>query len=240
MFPLNTISRAFRVLFDSYLVPRRCPVCGAELASGERLMCMSCLMRIPVCNHIGASLMHDRVKFGNVPFAAGIAAAWFDYDPDSPYAALVRNAKYAGNRRAAFELGRLLGLELQRRYTLNLDVLLPMPMHWSKVLRRGYNQAQIIAEGVGDVLGVPVGDNLVAVRPHGTQTRLGFSARAANIRGSYHCEHPEELEGLHVAVVDDIITTGASMNEAVMAIALGGSRPATVSLLAAGATTTWQ
>lgn len=240
MFPLNTISRAFRVLFDSYLVPRRCPVCGAELASGERLMCMSCLMRIPVCNHIGASLMHDRVKFGNVPFAAGIAAAWFDYDPDSPYAVLVRNAKYAGNRRAAFELGRLLGLELQRRYTLNLDVLLPMPMHWSKVLRRGYNQAQIIAEGVGDVLGVPVGDNLVAVRPHGTQTRLGFSARAANIRGSYHCEHPEELEGLHVAVVDDIITTGASMNEAVMAIALGGSRPATVSLLAAGATTTWQ
>ncbi|MDE6468072.1 MAG: hypothetical protein K2L28_04155 [Muribaculaceae bacterium] len=240
MFLLHGILRALRVFVDSYLVPRRCPVCGAELARGESLMCMSCLMRIPVCNNVGAGLMHERVKFGNVPFEAGIAEAWFNYDPASAYAVLVRNAKYAGNRRAAFELGRLLGLELQRRHTLNLDVLLPMPMHWSKVLRRGYNQAQIIAEGVGDVLGVPVGDNLVAVRPHGTQTRLGFSSRAANIAGSYRCEHPEELEELHVAVVDDIITTGASMNEAVMAIALCGGRPATVSLLAAGATTTWQ
>ena len=128
---------------------------------------------------------------------------------------------------------RLYAAELQASGVLaDIDVLLPVPMHWLKRMRRGYNQAEEVARGLGAVTGIPVGDNLVARRGHSTQTHLSQHDRAANISGRFSVVAPDELADLNVMVVDDIITTGATMIEA--ARALASTAVASLSLLSLG------
>lgn len=206
-------------------------------------MCTQCAITMPFCSESGHELLVNRAAIVNAPFPTGMARAWFRYNPDDAYARLVRDAKYHDRPRMARQLGLLFGKHLLALapepggfHAADIDVLLPMPMHISKKLRRGYNQSEEIAHGIAEAIGAAVADNLVAVRNHGTQTRLSDSRRAQNIRGCFALRHPEELDGLNAAIVDDIITTGASMNEAVLATATAGARLASVSLLAIAAT----
>lgn len=239
----KTLTHQLRLLVDGYLLPRTCAVCGRRLHESEHVMCMPCTAGAPVCRQRGVMLIDRHDAIDNAAMPVGIVEAWMLYDPESPYAALIRSAKYHSRPDLARELGRLLGRELlSRGYapgTLrpdDIDVLLPLPMHWSKELRRGYNQSAEIARGLAEVTGAAVGDNLVAVRPHRTQTQLSHSRRAANIKGCFELRHSDELWGLNVAIVDDIITTGASMGEAVMALSRGMPAAASVSVLALGVT----
>ncbi len=116
----------------------------------------------------------------------------------------------------------------------HIDVLLPVGMHWLKQLRRGYNQSREIAEGMGSVLGIAVGDNLTAVRGHATQTRRTADERRKNLKGIFAISHPEEIRGLNVAVVDDVITSGTTAAEAARAVLDAGA--ATASIFALGLT----
>ncbi len=238
--PLLSILRR---LFDGYVVPRTCPVCGAVLEPAEKAMCMECLMKLPLCHERGVEIFDMRGAVVNASAPVGLVAAWYRYDPVSPYAELVRTAKYRACPSLARELGRMFAREQLRRAVAarelalaDVDVLLPVPMHWSKRLRRGYNQSEEVAAGMAEVLDIPVGDNLVAVKPHKTQTRLSHSQRQSNLRGCFALTFPEELEGLNVAVVDDIITTGSSMNEAAAAISWSAPKVASISFLALGLT----
>lgn len=204
---------------------------------------MECLLGMPYCRERGLGLINRNEAVINAAMPVAMVEAWMRYDAASPYAELIRNAKYRDRPWQARELGRIFGRDLLGRpfggvspTPADIDVLLPMPMHWSKEMRRGYNQSREIAFGLAEMLGAEVGDNLVAVRPHGTQTRLSHAERARNIKGCFALEHASELEGLHVAVVDDVITTGASVCEAVLALSWGMPRAASVSVLAIGAT----
>ena len=240
---LSDMLGLIRHLFDTYIVPRTCPVCGATLAPHEGPMCMECLIKLPVCTKSGPEIFDLRGPIVNGASPFGMAAAWYSYDPASPYARLIRNAKYNDSPRLARTLGAMFAAEQLRRGTApgqidirDIDVLLPMPMHRSKRLKRGYNQSEEIALGMAEVLGLPVGDNLVAVKPHGTQTRLDNTRRAANIKDCFDLHDGHELAGLNVAVVDDIITTGASMTEAATVLSLRAPDAASVSYLALGLT----
>ena len=244
---LDTMLRAAlkeaKMWLDNFVVPRLCPVCGEPLQGHLGELCFKCLAALPVCHARGPELIENRAALSNMPFGTGIVAAWFNYDPADPYAGLIRSAKYHDRPILARHCGALFARELLQRGAAgslispsDIAVLLPMPMFFAKQLKRGYNQSREIALGMAGVLGIPVGDNLVAVRPHGSQTRLSYNERAANIHGCYRCRHPEELERLNVAIVDDVITTGASMGEAISALAWGRAKPSTVSVLALGAT----
>ena len=115
------------------------------------------------------------------------------------------------------------------------DVLLPVPLHRDKLLKRGYNQSLEIARGLAAELGCDVGDNLVALRPHSTQTSRSGYERFANVSGTFGLKMPGELEGLRVAVVDDVVTTGSTIHDCIAAIARQ-STPASVSILTIGVT----
>ncbi len=239
---VSSIAKFFKDFVDGYIAPCRCPVCRRITAPHEAI-CPRCAITMPFCSESGHELLANRAALVNAPFRTGMVRAWFRYDPDDAYAALIRDTKYHDRPQLAVMLGTLFGKYLMSLapeangfHVSDIDVLLPMPMHISKKLRRGYNQSEEIARGIADAIGAAVGDNLVAVRNHGTQTRLSDSRRAENIRGCFALCRGDELDGLNVAVVDDIITTGSSMNEAVLATALGGTHPASISLLALGAT----
>lgn len=219
------------------LLPRLCPVCGRSLVRGERALCMHCLMGIPRTrmyrdpdNSIVARLAHPGLRLT-------LAAAWMEYRRESPYAAIVRDAKYRHMPRLAREAGRLFASEMKTdgvAALADIDVLLPVPLYWTKLMRRGYNQSEEIAIGISDITGIPVGDNLRAARPHRTQTRRSAEQRRANVDGIIRVRFPEELDGLHVAVVDDVITTGATIADALRALT-ATTTPRALSVLTIGA-----
>ncbi len=255
--------------FLSVVSPRTCVVCGRLLLSDEKVMCMGCLCSMPRGRDAAALAARLRLIADNGVAPAGFCAAWFDYDPASDYAALIRKAKYNGRPRQAFELGRMFGSMLVDASdevapvddeapldfddiivedntarlpeavpaTLDkVDVLLPIPLHWTRRMRRGYNQSEEIARGLAEAGGMAVADNLIAVRRHSSQTHKGAVARRRNISGCMALKHPSELDGLHIVIVDDILTTGSTMAEAVQAISCSSARPASIGIIALGVT----
>lgn len=215
--------------------PRTCRICGQSLTIGERLMCVGCMTDLPrtYLHKIDFNTLHQRIAGSQ---RVDIAAGWFFYYSDSPYARLIREAKYDDRPATAHALGRLYGAELASDGLKGrLDVVLPVPLHRDKLIKRGYNQSLEIARGIASELDCPVGDNLVAVRAHKTQTRRSGLERYKNVEGSFDVRHPEELDGLAVVIVDDIITTGSTVLNCINAIA-SKSNPSSVNILSIGVT----
>ncbi len=194
------------------LWPRVCAVCGQTLVSGERTMCLKCQMELPVTNvhRETNNPIHLRLVSSNVPIDK--AASYFYYAPESPYAQLLVSAKYHRQPWLDKELATHFAHILQAEgWFDDIDAILPVPMHPWKKWRRGYNQAEVIAHAIGAVADIPTLDNLICIRRHGTQTRLGRLERLRNASHTYAVEYPGELDNLHLLVVDDIITSGATM-----------------------------
>lgn len=215
--------------------PPVCAVCGAPLVGAEACICTACEMELerPRIWEAGRGALWQRVARFRAPIRG--VAAWTDYSRDSEAGRLIREGKYGGMPAIIRGLGHIEGRRLR---TLGccpeLDVLLPVPMYWLKRLRRGYNQAEILARAIGEELDVPVGDNLVAVRSHGPRARQGATERLDRTHtNALRLRHGGELTGLDIAVVDDIITTGATLSEAVDAVMEAEPRSVTLITLAA-------
>lgn len=224
------------------VVPRTCLVCGRSLSDKEGAeLCLGCCLDLPrtgmhavATQGRGLNAVQERLGDGP-PLLYG--AAWFYYSRNSPFASLIRTAKYYSRPDCGRSLGAMYARELMAdtpEIGRDIDVLLPVGMHWMKEIRRGYNQSREIAEGIGAVLGLPVGDNLTAVRGHATQTRRTAEERRKNLKGIFAISHPEEIRGLNVAIVDDVITTGTTAAEAARAVLDAGA--ASVSIIALGLT----
>ena len=223
------------------IAPKLCPVCGRPLMRGETALCLQCLGKLPRCATDGhTASMTTFVSNGVAP--AGFTAAWFIYNPLSPFADLIRGIKYGDRPRLGRELGRIFGREMLASaspglpWIAGVDVLLPVPSHFTKRMRRGFNQSVEIARGISDATGIPVADNLRARKAHYTQTRKSATERRNNLDDTMVLDSPHELDGLHTAIVDDIVTTGATAGECVRAISVSGAHPATIGLISLGLT----
>lgn len=107
-----------------------------------------------------------------------------------------------------------------------------MPLHWFRQARRGYNQSREIALGISEVTGIPVGSHLSA-RPHGSQTRRNATSRSDNAEGTYSAKECSPIDGRHILIVDDIITTGSTMRSCAAALHAAAPQSA-ISVLAIG------
>ena len=219
------------------LAPRVCQACGRVLAQGEETMCLHCWLDLPRTNahRQNFNIIHQRLGHAcHVDRAAG----WFYYRRQTQYARLLIDAKYSDRPLTAFMLGKRCAEELEPDgFFAGIDCLVPAPMHWMKRLRRGYNQAETICGGIQSRTGHPVAKALKAVRSHGVLSRTqGRDARYSAIEGTIDLSRNHGIARKHVLIVDDIITTGATMAECVKAVQRGC--PASVSVLALGLTST--
>ncbi len=216
----------------SLLLPQSCPICGG--ITGGDVLCPRCLLALPRLPLYGSAATTVLSALENAVCPVGLIAAWIQYDAASPVAEMIRTAKYRSRPAMARRLGQLFAEELKERSAAAHmpDVLVPVPMHWRKELRRGYNQASLIARGIADVLGIEVADNLRAVAPHATQTHRSAEERRRNIEGIFGVEHPNDFDDLDIAIVDDVITTGATVGEAALALGRAGARPSSLGILA--------
>ncbi len=197
-------------------------------------MCLECQLDIPRTNVHGSqfNLIHQRLGHH---MRIDRAAGWFFYRKGSSYSHILVEAKYNRRPQLAVKLGEMYADELQSDgFFSGIDALVPMPMHWLKRLRRGYNQAEEVAIGISHVTGIPVKMALKAMRGHSIQSRQGRDSRYLNIAGTMAIGNREAVEGKHILIIDDILTTGASMSEAIRAAYEGA--PRAISILTLGLT----
>lgn len=198
--------------------PRTCEICGRSLVDGEEVLCLHCIAEIPRTNlHLSDfNSIHHRLAGGTKIERAG---AFIIYRRQGDYSNLIRRGKYNNRPDLLRYLTRTYVNDLKPAgFFDDIDMLLPVPMHFFKRLRRGYNQSEVIAEEISRSTGILVGDNLKAMRGHSSQTRRSAFERFKNVKEIFSVEHPDELENLHILLVDDVITTGSTLHSCAHAI----------------------
>ncbi|MCC8071896.1 MAG: ComF family protein [Bacteroidales bacterium] len=200
------------------LFPNVCEVCGAPLVQGEKYICIGCMASLPrtYLHTSSFSEIHQRLA---CRYPLERAASYFYYYRRDIYSHLIRQAKYNNRPRLASYLAETFAHELKDEgFFSDIDLLLPVPMHWRKELTRGYNQSFHIAQGITRVVDIPIADHLYAGRSHHSQTRSGSYGRWLNSEGIYAVADPQMLAGHHVMIVDDVITSGATLIRCIEAL----------------------
>lgn len=215
---ISTLLRWGGNLLDLFF-PRVCTVCHTPLVEGEDLMCLGCLMELPRVefDDYRDNELADRLASLRAPIEK--AASLYYHMSGTPHVRLIHDAKYNRRPIVGRKLARIHAGQLATAgFFDDIDVLMPVPLHFTKLWMRGYNQSHEIARGLSDVIGLPIGDNLTASRPHSTQTRKNASQRRTNSIGTFRVTNPEQLDSLHILVVDDVITTGSTILSALETI----------------------
>jgi ComF family protein len=145
------------------------------------------------------------------------AAAFSFYNKGSRIRNLIHNLKYRGIEEIGYELGRIYGLVLkQSGFTDSIDLIIPVPLHPSKKRVRGFNQSEAISAGLGAATGLPVSTSSVQrVLASSTQTKRSRYERWINVEGIFKVTDPDSVKGRHVLLVDDVITTGSTMESCI-------------------------
>lgn len=198
--------------FLSILFPRLCNGCGNHLLRNEKLICTECLVEIPrtgyhlVRDNPVAMLFWGRCLVEN-------AAAFSYYNKGSRIRKIIHNLKYKGIRELGAELGAIYGSELNGScFCSCIDIIIPVPLHQSKKRKRGFNQSELIGSGISDVTGILMDcSSLVRDLPTATQTRRTRYDRWTNVEGVFRIKDPDNLKGKHILLIDDVITTGSTI-----------------------------
>ena len=192
--------------------PHVCLGCGSDLLQEDNLICLRCITELPHTNYAQhASNPIEQIFWGRVPLAA--AHSEFYFAKESIVQTLIHQLKYNGNQEVGIYLGALMAKSLlnSNRFK-NIDYLVPVPLYPDKERKRGYNQAAVICKGMSGVLNVPVLiGNVNRKRLTETQTKKHRTERWENVADSFTIKDKEIMIGKSVLLVDDVITTGATL-----------------------------
>jgi ComF family protein len=192
-----------------FVYPPLCLSCGQLLASGREQVCRECWSAIKRVERDLPLLEETRLRLLESGMVDELVSM-FVFEKEGPFQKIAHALKYSGIEKVGFELGRRLGEEI-RRQSLRADVLVPVPLHRRKFRERGYNQSEAISRGISQVLGVPVRVDLIRrSKWTQTQTKLSREERERNVENAFECRSLE-VRGLAVMIVDDVITTGATI-----------------------------
>ena len=199
--------------------PDVCCVCGNSLTERERVICIDCE------HHLPRTRFHDDPEnpvimsfWGRVEISSATAFLYFRRGTITQH--LLHKLKYKGKKDVGRYLGEMFGRELVRSESYQtVDAIIPVPLHPAKKRKRGFNQSEIIARGMSGVMEVDVLDrSLVRKTFSSTQTRKNRFERWKNVENIFTVENKERLEGLHIMLIDDVITTGATMEACLQAL----------------------
>lgn len=198
--------------FLSLIFPRLCNSCDASLLSNEKVICTKCLHALPVTNyHLENEEEVKKVFYGRVKIEHATALLLFE--KRGMVQKLIHNLKYRGQEDIGAFLGTWMGTELSKTEAYReISSVVPVPLHKSRLKKRGYNQVEQFGRKIAQLLNVPYVDN-VLVKKHssGTQTIKKRFARWGSIDATFQIEHGTLLQGHHVLLVDDLVTTGATL-----------------------------
>ena len=216
------VSRGLRAVGD-ILLPRTCIVCGRTLLLDEKHLCLGCLSDLPETFFWQRShnQMADRFneiiekRTGGDHERSAYAAALFFYHSEAAYRLIPYQIKYHDNLEAGRHFGKMLGRRLAGSETFaDVDMVVPVPLHWARKWKRGYNQAEVIASAVAEAMGGPMRTDLLKRRRRTkTQTKMEVKDKVRNVSGAFAAsERPGDIGGLrHLLLIDDVFTTGSTL-----------------------------
>jgi ComF family protein len=218
--------------FIGLFYPELCITCGRKLVTQEKYICLHCLNDLPKTkfqfdpeNKV-AQLFWGRVRLES-------ASSWLFFRKGSRYQKLVHYLKYKGLKEIGETMGVLFGSELKESPFGMVDIIVPVPLHPQKLKQRGYNQSEWIAQGIAFSMGKPVSvSNLSREIYTSTQTRKNRFERWQNVEGIFTVTHPAEFQGKHILVVDDVITTGSTLEAAAVTLLNAGAGKVSIATLA--------
>lgn len=200
----------------SIFYPRLCAGCQNALQQNENLLCLDCLMHLPETNfHKETDNELKMIFAGRVPVQE-VTALLF-YKKGNRVQKILHNLKYKGEKEIGAFLGEYYGKKLieEARFQ-DVDLIIPIPLHPDKQKKRGYNQSEWIAKGLSIGMGKPYNTN-VLIRSHytETQTRKSRFNRWENVKSVFKIQNGNILEGKHILLCDDVLTTGATTEAAI-------------------------
>lgn len=198
--------------FVGLLYPKLCEACGTMLNVHEEVLCLGCLHNMPFTGYWDSPDNPAERKFwGRVPVEH--ACALFFFKRDSRYRKLVHSLKYHGKKNVGVALGRMLGERLKASPLYqSIELIIPVPLHPKKQWKRGYNQSEMIARGLSQATGWKVNTTALSRGFYtDTQTRIARMDRWDNVSDVFRLTHPEVLKGKQVLLVDDVLTTGSTL-----------------------------
>jgi ComF family protein len=193
------------------LFPNVCAGCGNDIISGNTVLCLRCIDAMPETNFERYPGNPIEKKFwGRLPLNS--AAAQYYFTRESLMQHLMHQFKYRGDKDLGLQLGRMIGDSLKRSGRFNIDALIPLPLFISKEKKRGFNQATVLCEGMAEFIHAPVLKEVVARAQYtDTQTRKGRIERWQNMEGKFVLVNPDVISDKHILLVDDVVTTGATL-----------------------------
>ena len=180
--------------------------------SGECQLCLDCLASLNETRDSGVVGNDTECQLmGLMPLQA--AMSLYRFRQENVVQKVVHAMKFHGNSDLCGMMGRQMGLELLHSGRFDdIDVLVPVPLHWRRRLQRGYNQSALLCRGIAAVMPREVNTTAVVRHRYTRKQSLQHGAnRTANVEGAFSIRHPEQLEGRHVLLVDDVLTTGATL-----------------------------
>ena len=197
--------------FLHLLFPHVCSGCGSDILNEESVLCMRCIDAMPETNfEIHPNNPVEKSFWGRLALAG--ATAQFYFTKESLMQHLMHQFKYKGNKELGLQLGRIMGGQIKKSGRFEADALIPLPLFPAKEKRRGYNQATVLCEGMAETMSIPVLDKVI-IRPQHTetQTKKGRIERWKNMEGKFILSNPDAICNKHLLLVDDVVTTGATL-----------------------------
>ena len=192
--------------------PKNCPACGRPLRLFGANICSRCSQNLPETHFFEApGNPIEKLFYGRLTIGAG-AAAWY-FHKNSALQALLFQLKYKSNKEVGLFIGKQMGslLAASERFA-SIDGLVPVPLHAQALSKRGFNQAALICEGISQVWHKPVYTGaIVRNKRTNTQTKQSRAERWDNMENAFTINDPASITGKHVLLIDDVITTGATV-----------------------------
>jgi len=198
--------------FFSLFFPVLCPACGKNLFKNESILCTDCIYHLPYTNfHLEKDNRVARQLWGRIPFTG--SAAFLYFRKGSRVQNLMHELKYNNKPEIGVKLGEMYGHALQISVGYkDADIIIPVPLHPKRLKERGYNQSDHFAHGLSKVLGIPLNtDILKRSVATATQTKRSRFSRYENMKDVFEVTDPDIIIGKHILLVDDVITTGATI-----------------------------
>lgn len=204
--------RHYFIDFLGLFFPSLCAACGSYLVKGERIVCLTCLHDLPFTDfHLQPDNAIAKRFWGKVEVKA--ATSLLHFQKGNKVQQLVHQLKYNGRDDVGEYLGQLLGRQLNGTALYgDVALVVPVPLHWRKKLKRGYNQSACFADGIATAMGIETTNQLLQRARHTqTQTKKTREERWLNVKDVFVLVNPEQYTGKHILLVDDVVTTGATL-----------------------------
>ncbi|NND07547.1 MAG: ComF family protein [Saprospiraceae bacterium] len=194
------------------LYPQLCIACHTHAVDGETLICLACESKLEVTNFHEQYPNECSDRLQSIQCLA-FAASMFRFYPAGQVQEMIHQIKYGAQTHAAYQLGLRFGTMLKSQDRLkDLDLIVPIPLHIRKLRRRGFNQSDFLAQGLSEALHIPWSKNTIKrVRYTESQTAKNRMDRLKNMENAFTLVPNQDLHHKHIMLVDDVLTTGATV-----------------------------